>query len=85
MFFIGKVLYIGRCHAMGKSLSLKGTGLMELFFHSPQLLVCLEGENLLAYIEIMNVFLQITSFNAYLQKINVNGGMVYRGGKVIMD
>lgn len=66
MFFIGKVLYIGRCRAMGKSLSLKGTGLMELFFHSPQLLVCLEGENLLAYIDIMNVFLQITSFNAYL-------------------
>lgn len=41
---------------------------MELFFLSPQLLVCLEGENLLAYIEIMSAFLQIMYFNAYLQK-----------------
>lgn len=68
MFFIGKVPYVRRCHAMEQSLSLKGMGLMELFFLSPQLLVCLEGENLLAYIEIMSVFLQMMYLNAYLQK-----------------
>lgn len=41
---------------------------MELFFHSPQLLVYLEGEDLLVYIGIMSVFLQIMSYNASLQK-----------------
>lgn len=56
---------------------------MEWFIHSPQLLVYLEGENLLACIEIMSVFLQIMSFNAYLQ--NVYLGMVFRGGKVILE
>lgn len=68
---------------MGKSLSLEGMGSMEWFIHSPQLLVYLEGENLLACIEIMSVFLQIMSFNAYLQ--NVYLGMVFRGGKVILE